>query len=299
VIALSVIVPTKDRAAFVARVLESLAAQRGAPDFEAIVVDNGSSDDTPAVVASAAARAPFPIRCISLPVANRALARNAGIEAATGMVLVFVDDDVWLPEGFLQAHAAAHGAGRDRAVSGPIINVSSYDERPRPAPYNFSNAFFVTCNVSVPKAALERVGRFDETFDLYGWEDTEVGLRLREAGVERRFAWNAYLYHINLPEIDTLEIAIGKTVEKATMAARFVRKKPTMRTRLATGAYPLNLLRARIVAPFLPIYAGVASSRRLPQALVTFARARLLDGLYVERLARELRGNDARPPRSA
>lgn len=293
-IRISVVIATKDRASFVRRALESLALQEAAPPFDVLVVDNGSSDETPRVVEETAGRVGFPLRRLSLDVANRALARNAGIDAATGELILFVDDDVWLPRGFVAAHAAAHESAAERAASGPIINVASYDERPEPSAKNFSNAFFVTCNVSVPKATLERVGRFDPSFDLYGWEDTELGLRLRDAGVERFFAWGAYLYHIKPPETETLDVAIRKAVEKAQMAARFVRKRPTWRARLATGAYRLNLTRAKLVAPFLPLYAGVASSTRMPRPIAAFARARLLDGLYLERLAREL---DADPDR--
>ena len=292
---ISVVIATKDRAPFVARALESLVQQRGAPQFEALVVDNGSSDDTPRIVEDAARRSSFRLHRISLDVANRSLARNAGIDAASGELILFVDDDVWLPPGFVAAHAAAHDGTAERAVSGPIINVDSYDEQPEPSAKNFSNAFFVTCNVSVPKATLDRVGRFDPSFDLYGWEDTELGLRLREAGVERVFAWQAYLYHIKPPEAETLDVAIRKTVEKAQMAARFVRKRPTWRARLATGAYRLNLTRAKLVAPLLPLYAGVASSTKIPRPIVAFARARLLDGLYLDRLARELDANPDRP----
>lgn len=294
-IRLSVVIASRDRAPFLARALESLAAQRAAPAFETIVVDNGSVDDTARVVEEAAGHAPFPLRRIEAPTPNRALARNRGIEAAQGEIILFCDDDVWLPEGFLAAHAAAHSGAGPRAVSGPILNVPSYDERPHPGPKNLSNAFFVTCNVSVPKRTLDDAGRFDETFELYGWEDTELGLRLREAGVQRVFSWQAYLYHIKPAESETLEVVIRKTLEKARMAALFVRKKPTLRTRLATGAYPLNLMRAKLLAPLLPVYAGIASSRKLPKPLVDFGRKRLLDGLYVERLARELDADPARP----
>ncbi|MGH7683621.1 MAG: glycosyltransferase family 2 protein, partial [Vulcanimicrobiaceae bacterium] len=255
---LSIVIASKDRANFLARALESLAQQQSTASFEVIVADNGSTDATPEVVERAIRAAPHPLRRIEAGNANRALARNKGIAAASGELVLFVDDDVWLPPNFVAAHAAAQRRrdGARRAVTGPIVNVPSYDERPRPSPANFSRAFFCTCNASVPKSALDEIGGFDESFDLYGWEDTEIGLRLRDAGVEHAFAWEAFLYHIKPPE--PLESAVLRTVEKATMAARLVRKNPSMRTCLATGAYPLNLLRAKLVSPLLPVYAGVA-----------------------------------------
>jgi len=294
--ALSIVIATRDRATFLERALESLAAQRDAPPFEVIVADNGSTDATPAVVERAATHVPFPLRRIEAGNANRALARNAGIEVAVGELVLFVDDDVWLPENFVAAHARAHASApqRRRAVTGPIVNVPSYEHRPAPTPANFSRAFFCTCNASVPRAALREVGGFDERFDLYGWEDTELGLRLREAKLEHVFAWKAFLYHIKPPE--PLENAVRRTVEKAAMAARLVQKTPGVRTRLATGAYPLNLVRANFAGLLLPVYAGLASSTRLPEPLVAYARARLLDGLYVEALARALKDEDPSRP---
>jgi GT2 family glycosyltransferase len=147
----------------------------------------------------------------------------------------------------------------------------------------------------VAKAALERVGGFDEKFDLYGWEDTELGLRLRDAGLEHAFVWQAYLYHIKPAE--PLELAVRRTAEKAAMAARLLRKNPSARTRLATGAYPLNRVRGKIVSPLLPLYAGLASSTTLPKPLVAYARAQFLDGVYLEGLERALKHEDS--PRSA
>jgi GT2 family glycosyltransferase len=284
---ISVVIATKDRASYLARAIDSLVAQAGAPPFELIVVDNGSTDATPDVARAASGR--LSLTYVAEPEPNRGAARNRGIARASGELVLFVDDDVWLPARFLAAHAAAHDGATPRAVSGPIINVPSYDARPKAKPSNYSRAFFCTCNVSLPRAALEAVGGFDERFRLYGWEDTELGLRLRESGVTRAFAWDAYLYHIKPPAADTLEVAMRRTVEKARMAARLVRTAPSLRARLATGAYPLNLVRGGIVAPrwALPFYAGLASQERLPR-LAGVARALLLDGLYVDELKRSL-----------
>ncbi len=198
---------------------------------------------------------------------NRGKARNAGLARASGDAIVFVDDDVVVPPHFLAAHARAH---HDEifplAVSGPIVNVPSAEHRPPPSAVNASNAFFVTCNVSVRAASLRAVGGFDESFDLYGWEDTELGARLRAHGVRREFAWDAYLWHIKPQTTESLEDALGKAIQKARMAARFVRKMPTARVKLATGAYALNLIRARVLAPRAaqPFLAGLASSPKAP-----------------------------------
>jgi hypothetical protein len=204
---------------------------------------------------------------------------------------VFVDDDVIAPEGFLAAHAREHRGLPNLTVTGPILNVPSRDDRPQPTVANVSRAFFCTCNASVSRVAFDAAGGFDPRFDLYGWEDTDLGIRLRRGGVTRVFAWDAFLYHIKPPVHETLDAALQKTAEKARMAARLVAKDPSARTRLATGAYAFNLARAALVAPrwLLPWYERLARTERAPKPLRAFARAQVLDGTYVRELRSALR----------
>ncbi|MDQ6930357.1 MAG: glycosyltransferase [Candidatus Eremiobacteraeota bacterium] len=289
-IQMSIVIATKDRADYLEAALRSLSEQSGAPTFEAIVVDNGSTDGTPQVVERARAARAYEVVYIYEAAPNRGAARNRGIAAAAGDVIVFVDDDVWIPPGFLAAHWAAHAGHGTYAVSGPIVNVPSYGERPKPGIKNYSRAFLCTCNVSIPHEALRWVKGFDEQFDLYGWEDTELGVRLRENGVRAKFAWDAFLYHIKPPQEQTLEVTLAKTLEKAQMAARFIKKNPSKRARMATGAYGFNVLRAKTLAPqwLLPFFAGLAAEARLPRAVRAIARAQLLDGMYIAELERGL-----------
>jgi glycosyltransferase involved in cell wall biosynthesis len=187
---ISVVIATKDRAAFLEGALASFAAQQGAPAFEVVVVDNGSSDRTREVASRYGERSDIAVRYAFVAEPNRGAARNAGIAIAQGAIVAFVDDDVVVPPGFLAAHAAAHaGSLFPAAVSGPILNVPDAAARPKPSGANYSRAFFCTCNVSVPRSALIAAGNFDERFNLYGWEDTELGLRLRRRDVRRVFAW--------------------------------------------------------------------------------------------------------------
>ncbi len=285
----SVVIATKDRASYLERVLRSLEAQVGAPSFEAIVVDNGSSDATKSVAEAQSARGVFPVTYVFEPEPNRGKARNRGIARASGYLVLFCDDDVQLPPGFLAAHEAAHSTS-NLVVNGPILNVASYDDRPKPAVANYSRAFLCTCNVSIPKHALDAVGGFDEAFDLYGWEDTELGVRLREAGMRWKFAWDAYLWHIKPPSENTLEVETRKAIEKARMARRFIEKQPSSRARMATGAHGANLIRGRYLLTdrVLALFAGLATSDNAPPFLRALARAQFLDGMYTRELVRAL-----------
>jgi glycosyltransferase involved in cell wall biosynthesis len=283
---ISVVIATRNRAALLDGALRSLRDQVGAPPVECIVVDNGSTDETRGVAQSYDAVYAYE----GAP--NRAAARNAGIALATGEIVLFVDDDVVLPPFFVSAHARAHDASPfPHVVTGPIINVPSPDVRPVPTFAHASNAFFCTCNVSVPRSVLISVGGFDETFDKYGWEDTELGARLRRFDVRRTFAWDAYLWHIKPPTTETLDAALGKTIEKARMAAKFVRKDRSLRAKLATGAYGANRVRAKLLAsPKTQSWlAGVATSDRVPPVLARVARELVLDSVYVDELERALR----------
>lgn len=111
----TVVVPTRDKAASLRLTLRCLKRQGDPASYEVIVVDDGSQDDTPRVIA-AAAEDGLPVRVINGPGEGRATARNAGAGHAAGALLVFLDDDILVPDGWLKAHQAAH-APRAAAVS--------------------------------------------------------------------------------------------------------------------------------------------------------------------------------------
>ena len=100
----SVVIATRNRAGLLRGCLEHLNAQSAAGRFEVVVVDNGSTDETPAVVA-AAARAGLAIRLILVAEPNRGKARNAGIAASGGATILFCDDDTLPPRGWVDARA--------------------------------------------------------------------------------------------------------------------------------------------------------------------------------------------------
>ena len=119
----SVIVPTKERAAYLRVALESLAAQDIDPrSYEVVVVDDGPSEDTRVVTEEVAGRAAPAVRYVQragVPGLNSA--RNTGVEASGAPFVVFVDDDVDAPAGWLRELLA----GRERhpeaqVLGGPI-----------------------------------------------------------------------------------------------------------------------------------------------------------------------------------
>ena len=90
--------------------------------------------------------------------------------------------------------------------------------------------------------------------------------------------------------METLQSVLDKTIERAQMAARFLGKDSSLRTKLATGAYGLNLARSAVFAPpwSLEWYRRLAASEHVPAPLRAFARAQFLDGSYTSALRRAL-----------
>ena len=99
---ISVVIATYNRASLLGATLDQLSRQAYEPGDEVIVVDNGSTDATPQVIAQAAQR--FPVRLLAMHEARngKGPALNAGIAAAHGSILALTDDDVlvandWIP----------------------------------------------------------------------------------------------------------------------------------------------------------------------------------------------------------
>ncbi len=110
---ISVVIRSKDEAGRLRLTLASLARQ--SVNAEVVVVDDGSSDDTPGVIAEA--RRMMPVTAIRHDhPRGRAAAANAGAQAASGDVLVFLDGDTLAGPDFVAAHAAAHA--RDEHLCG-------------------------------------------------------------------------------------------------------------------------------------------------------------------------------------
>ena len=102
-VAISVVIPTRNRAHLLPDCLASLAAQVASVPFEVVVVDNASADDTAAVATAWAARDDR-FRLVREEVLGRAVALNAGMAVARGDLLLFTDDDVYVQPGFVEAY---------------------------------------------------------------------------------------------------------------------------------------------------------------------------------------------------
>jgi glycosyltransferase involved in cell wall biosynthesis len=196
----AVVVPTYRRAALLPRLVAALEAQTLPIDrFEVVVVDNGSGDDTAAVLADLVARSPLQVRVLEVPENDGpARARNLGWRATTAPLVAFTDDDcVPRPDWLSQlVSTAAHSPGLG-VLQGATLRPSGaarsslrslIRETVAPSPY------FEGSNLTFPREVLERTGGFDERFH-FGGEDTAAGWAAVEHGGEWVFDETAAVVH--------------------------------------------------------------------------------------------------------
>ena len=196
--AVTVVVPVRDGAHLLPGCLDALAAQVGAPPFEVVVVDNGSTDGTGDV-----ARAhPVVSRVVDAPTPGSYAARNAGIAAVHAPVLAFTDADCrpdpsWLRAG-MDALADADVAGGDvRAAVSP--RPTTWERYDRALYLDQGRAvrdegYAATANVFVRREVFDRVGLFDASLTSSG--DLEWGQRATAAGARLVHAPSAVVEHL-------------------------------------------------------------------------------------------------------
>jgi glycosyltransferase involved in cell wall biosynthesis len=208
---ISALVTTFGRASYLPELVATLEAQDlPAGEFEAVLVDNGSRDDTWAELSRLVAATPMPM-CVVRVEENHGPApgRNAGVAHTRAPLVAITDDDClptprWLPEvraafedGADVVQGAVHATQPTREGLGPwdhTIWVSS------PTP------FFETCNVSYRRTAFDRAGGFDEDDPLlhppsgraFG-EDACLAWEVQRTGGRAAWAGDALVHHRCIP----------------------------------------------------------------------------------------------------
>ena len=235
---------TYNRATLLERVLEGCFEQTYPSDqYEVVLVNDGSTDGTAGVIERAKREATCTFTVIDQKNSGLAKGRNAGIAAARGERIIFIDDDVLPVPSFVAEHMRSHELKPLNIVRGGAINVESFDDLPPPRwdVRHYSGNYFWTTNVSVPLATIRAIGGFNESFSEYGWEDIDVGLRLRFGGVKATFNPKALAYHYKpRPRTSQVEKMVAQSRAQARTAVQLAKLHPHWRTYLATGLNPVS-----------------------------------------------------------
>lgn len=241
----SIVIPTYNRLPILKKCLLALESQDFRPNtivenYEVVVVDDGSTDGSWEWLETNSSLIPH-VRIVAQNHQGPAAARNLGVQEAEGEIIIFIDSDLVVTENFLQAHGNAlqlgeKDLGSDRLFTyGAVINTANF-ANPTSEPYkitDFSAAYFATGNVAIPRHWLEEVGLFDTRFQLYGWEDLELGVRLRKLGLKLIKCPQAVGYHWHPPfNLKQLPSLIDKEIQRGRMGVLFYEKHPTWEVRM-------------------------------------------------------------------
>lgn len=219
---LSIIIATHKRADILATCLEHLEKQSIADHLEVIVIHDGQDEKTDRQMAKSSWQ--IPIYYESIPKSQQGVARNRGVQKAQASTCLFINDDIFLVPRACELHLRAH-----QQSSTPIAVLGEMDWDPDVGitkamqwlmdsgwqfgfkklkrfrndyiPASIQHLFSYTSNISVSTEIAKRTP-FREDITLYGWEDIEWGMRLRQNGVHLFFeprAKGLHHHRIDLP----------------------------------------------------------------------------------------------------
>jgi len=211
---ISVIIPTFNRRQVLERTLPGVLAQDFPPqDYEVIVVVDGATDGTTELLRGL--KPQCSLRVLESKHRGAGAARNVGIRAAVGELVLFLDDDLITTPGLLQQHCAAH-AGVDPSVVQGRMHIAPDSSKTiiRYAIERIGDAYYgrispnidlrfpegtssldvlsYLVNSSIPRDALVRCGGFDEQF--LAAEELDLGLSLWKMGLSFRYRPDAIVY---------------------------------------------------------------------------------------------------------
>ncbi|MEM1326489.1 MAG: glycosyltransferase [Bacteroidota bacterium] len=190
----SVLIPTYHRNDLLRACLEHIvsASQNFEGDYEIIVSDDGKATTAQLLIAT-----DFPeVQWAQGPQAGPAANRNHAARQAKYDWLVFLDDDCLPDAQLLTAYADAIQEDQQQQV----FEGKIYAERERrgfheEAPINLTGGKFLSCNICLSKSTFEKLDGFDESFPYATMEDTDLKVRILEAGHRIQFVERAAVCH--------------------------------------------------------------------------------------------------------
>ena len=237
----SIVIPTYNRKSILIKCLHALENQklnRLIDSYEIIIVDDGSTDGTTEWIKENQINLPHVV-LYEQEHGGPALGRNLGVLKSTGDVIIFIDSDLVVVDNFIIHHVNKLNKywikkNKKCFTYGSVINTSNFQnplsEDSKITDISF--AYFATGNVAISKELLLDVGLFDTSFSLYGWEDLELGERLKKIGVKLIKCPDAKGFHWHPAfNCDQIPLLLNKEIERAKMALIFYQKHKNLRVR--------------------------------------------------------------------
>jgi len=218
----SIVVCTYNRAPSLRLTLDALGAQQTPPElaWELVVVNNNSTDATPAVVAAFAAGASIPVRSVFVAQQGLSFARNAGLAQCRGAIVGFTDDDVQPAPDWVARIATVFDERKADIVGGRILPLwqrpppPQLEEAPffhgavaimtHPTPADIVDAYASPtvwgANMAFRRSLFDQVGRFDTRLGvirrkLYRGEETNLVARAIAAGYRAVYDPRVLVWH--------------------------------------------------------------------------------------------------------
>lgn len=207
----NIIIPTYNRSASLERTLRSIAKQIFQRAFDVTVIDDGSPDNTCDMLARLQAEVPYTLRFHTQTNSGPAVARNLGIASTKAPTIVFLDDDHEVLEGWLDAlcsplsntHIGVVNGKNDSVPDGglPARYVCMRDDQEADKVAEDKEKYLTSGNAAIRRETLDKVGGFNPNYKAVfkgvapGGEDTELGMRIRESGLQIVYRPDALTNH--------------------------------------------------------------------------------------------------------
>mgnify|MGYP001773383888 CR=1 FL=1 len=240
---ISVQISTYNRCNILKEVLISLDNQTIDKDlYEVVVINDGSTDKTEQVVNDLIPKVKYNLKLINQEHKGLPYARNNGILNTKRKYILFIDDDVLADKNLVLYHLKTHQEHKDKIVVRGWVNhikELKIPDKPRFNLSDFSTSFFWTSNVSVEREYLIKAGLFCEKFHKYGWEDIEMGYKLRKFGLKLIINNKAIGYHYKpkITNINNIENILKIEEYKAISAKIYYSMYKSLRVKLAVGLH--------------------------------------------------------------
>jgi len=287
---LTVVIPTYNREGTLKKALEGYLGQSEAQSIqELLVVDDGSTDCTEAMVRRIGTQAPFPIHYFRQANQGPAAARNFGIKKARAPIILFTDSDIVPDCNLVSQHLKWHRENPERSTA--VLGYVTWPPEPKPTPFMrwygeggtlFSYGRFkpgcvltvrdfYTCNLSLKAEFLRTCGQFDEDFKDAAYEDIELGYRLSKFGLRLLYNPEARAYH---HQFFSFAAACRKAIGNKRAAQVFLQKEagrlflePRLRRRSRLWFRIAKLLTMGIATALSPVRRLLDSHIPLPGIL--------------------------------